>query len=79
MVLIDIPRGLRQSQRLDEEAEGDTNGDDPSITCHMPQFAKKQFNVIEEHCVTFYAKFVIDDQVWSRIINVIQNILFINK
>ena len=24
---------------------------------------QKQFNVIEEHCVIFYAKFVIDDQV----------------
>ena len=44
----------------------------------MPQFAK-QFNVIEEHYAIFYAKFVIDDQVWSRIINVFQNILLINK
>ena len=43
----------------------------------MPQFTK-QFNVIEEHYVIFYAKFVIDDQVGSRIINVIQNI-FIYK
>ena len=34
----------------------------------MPQFAK-QFYVIEEHYVIFYAKFVIDDQVGSRIIN----------
>ena len=41
--------------------------------CHMPQFAK-QFNVIEEHY-----RFVIDDQVGSRIINVFQNILLINK
>ena len=31
----------------------------------MPQFAK-QFNVIEEHYVIFYAKFVIDDQVGLR-------------
>ena len=44
----------------------------------MPQFAK-QFNVIEEHYVIFYAKFVIGDQVGSRIINVFQNILLINK
>ena len=44
----------------------------------MPQF-EKQFNIIEEHYVIFYAKFVIDDQVGLRIINVIQNILFINK
>ena len=46
--------------------------------CHMPQFAK-QFNVIEERYVIFYAKFLIDDQVGSRIINVFQNILLINK
>ena len=44
----------------------------------MPQFAK-QFNVIEEHYVIFHAKFVIDDQVGSRIINVFQNILLIDK
>ena len=44
----------------------------------MPQFAK-QYNVIEEHHVIFYAKFVIDNPVGSRIINVIHNILFINK
>ena len=44
---------------------------------HAPIFKKK--NVIEERYVIFYAKFVIDDQVGSRIINVIQNILFINK
>ena len=44
----------------------------------MPQFVK-QFNVIEEHYVIFYAKFVIDDQVGSGIINVFQNILLINK
>ena len=44
----------------------------------MPQFAK-QFNVIEEHYVIFYAKIVIDDQVGSRIINVFQNILLINN
>ena len=36
-------------------------------------------NVIEEHYVIFYANFVIDDQVQSRIINIFQNILFINK
>ena len=35
--------------------------------------------LFEEHCVIFYAKFVMDDQVGSRIINVIQFILFINK
>ena len=35
--------------------------------------------LFEEHCVIFYAKFVIDDPVGSRIINVIKNILFINK
>ena len=45
---------------------------------HAP-ICKKKINVIEEHCVIFYAKFVIDDQVGSRIINVIQNILIINK
>ena len=45
---------------------------------HAP-ICKKQFNVIEEHYVIVYAKFVIDGQVGSRIINVIQNILFINK
>ena len=50
----------------------------PHALCHMPQFAK-QFNVIEEHYVIFYAKFDIDDQVGSRIINVFQNILLINK
>ena len=44
----------------------------------MPQFVK-QFNVIDEHYVIFYANFVIDDQVGSRIINVFQNILLINK
>ena len=37
--------------------------------CHMPQFAK-QFNVIEEHYVKFYAKFVNDKKMGSRIINV---------
>ena len=42
------------------------------VTCPNLQ---KQFNVIEEHCVIFHANFVIDDQVGSRIINVIQNIL----
>ena len=46
--------------------------------CHMPQFAK-QFNGIEEHYVIFYAKFVIDDQVGSRIINLFWNIFSINK
>ena len=35
--------------------------------------------LFEKHCVIFYAKFVIDDPVGSRIINVIWNILFINK
>ena len=35
--------------------------------------------LFEEDCVIFYAKFVIDDQVGSRIINVIHNILLINK
>ena len=44
----------------------------------MPQLTK-QFNVIEEHYVIFYAKFEIDDQVGLRIINVFQNILLINK
>ena len=39
--------------------------------CHMPQFAKNNLMLFEEHCVIFYAKFVIDDQVGSRIINVI--------
>ena len=47
------------------------------VTCANLQ---KQINVIKEHCVIFYAKFVIDDQVGkfviddqvgSRIINVI--------
>ena len=42
-----------------------------------PQFAK-QFDVIEEHYVIFYAKFVIDDQVGLRIINVYSE-YFINK
>ena len=41
---------------------------------------KNNLMLFEEHCVIFYAKFVIDNQVGSRIINVIQNILFnINK
>ena len=44
----------------------------------MPQFVK-QFNVIEKHYVIFYAKFVIDDQVGSRRINVFHNILLLNK
>ena len=48
------------------------------VHCRMPQFAK-QFYVIEENYVIFYAKFVIDDQVGLRIINVFQNILLINK
>ena len=45
---------------------------------HAP-ICKNNLMFFEEHCVIFYAKFVIDDPVWSRIINVIQNILFINK
>ena len=45
---------------------------------HAP-ICKNNLILFEEHCVIFYAKFVIDDQVGSRIINVIQNILFINK
>ena len=44
----------------------------------MPQFAK-QFYVIEENYVIFYAKIVIDDQVGSKIIDVFHNILLINK
>ena len=40
---------------------------------------QKQFNVIEEHYIIFYAMFVIVNQVGSRIINVFQNILLINK
>ena len=44
----------------------------------MPQFAK-QFYVIEENYVIVYAKIVIDDQVGSRIINVFENILLLNK
>ena len=44
----------------------------------MPQFAK-HFHVFEEHYVIFYDKVVIDDPVGSRIINVLQNILLINK
>ena len=32
MVLIDVLGGLRKRQRLDEEAEGDTNGEDPNIS-----------------------------------------------
>ena len=40
---------------------------------------KNNLMLFEEHCVIIYAKFVIDDPVRSRIINVIQNILFINK
>ena len=32
MVLIDVPGGLRQGQRLDEEENGDTNGEDPNIS-----------------------------------------------
>ena len=36
---------------------------------------KNNLMLIEEHCVILYAKFVIDDPVWSRIINVIHNIL----
>ena len=45
---------------------------------HAP-ICKNNLMLFEEHCVIFYAKFVIDEQVGSRIINVIQNILFINK
>ena len=45
----------------------DTIALDAAVTCPNLQ---KQFNVIEEHYVIFYAKFVIDDQVGSRIINV---------
>ena len=44
---------------------------------HAP-ICKNNLMLFEEHCVIFYAKFVIDDPVWSRII-VIKNILFINK
>ena len=40
---------------------------------------KNNLMLFEEHYVIFYANFVIDDLVRSRIINVIQNILFINK
>ena len=32
MVLINVCGGLRYSQRIDEEAEGDTNGEDPNIS-----------------------------------------------
>ena len=46
------------------------------VTCPNLQ---NNFNVIEEHYVIFYGKFEINDQVGSRIINVFQNILFINK
>ena len=45
---------------------------------HAP-ICKNNLMLFEEHCVIFYDKFVIDDQVGLRIINVIQNILFINK
>ena len=37
---------------------------------HAP-ICKNNLMLVEEHCVIFYAKFVIDDQVGSRIINVI--------
>ena len=45
----------------------------------MPQFAKNNLMLFEEHCVKFYAKIVIDDPVGSRVFNVTQNILVINK
>ena len=45
---------------------------------HAP-ICKNNLMLFEEHCVIFYAKFVIDDSVGSRIINVIHNILFIKK
>ena len=45
---------------------------------HAP-ICKNNLMLFEEHCVIFYAKFVIDDPVGSRIINVIQKFLFINK
>ena len=41
---------------------------------HAPICKKNNLMLFEEHCVIFYANFVIDDQVGSRIINVIQNI-----
>ena len=44
---------------------------------HAPIY-RNNLMLFEEHCVIFHAKFVIDDQVGSRIINVIQNI-FIYK
>ena len=45
---------------------------------HAP-ICKNNLMIFEEHCLIFYAKFVIDDPLGSIIINVIQNILFINK
>ena len=45
---------------------------------HAP-ICKNSLMLFEERCVIFYAKFVIDDQVGSRIINVFQNILLTNK
>ena len=45
---------------------------------HAP-ICKNNLMLFEERCVIFYSKFVIYDQVGSRIINVIQTILFINK
>ena len=44
---------------------------------HAP-ICKNNLMLFKEHCVIFYAKFVID-QLGLRIINVIHNILFINK
>ena len=32
MVLIEVPRGLTYNQRLYEEVEGDTNGEDTNIS-----------------------------------------------
>ena len=37
------------------------------------------FDFIPRHYVKFYAKFVIDDSIESRMLNVIMNILIINK
>ena len=45
---------------------------------HAP-ICKNNLMLFEENCVIFYAKFVIDDPVGSRINNAIRNFLFINK
>ena len=49
--------------------------------CHAPILQNNiiLFDFIPRHYVKFYAKVVIDDSAESRMLNVIMNILIINK